>query len=77
MAAVRQDQLIGYLLGALDADQVAWVEQLLASDGEARRQLDILRRGLAPLEGSCTELDVPPNLAGRTCQFIWESAQPS
>lgn len=65
-----QDKLIGYLLGALEVEEASQVEQLLAADEELRRQLEVLRLGLAPLAGDREHVDAPAQLAMRTCQRV-------
>lgn len=65
--------LIGYLLGALEADEVERVEQML-QDLESRRQLEILRLSLVPLEADRFDVEVPAQLAIRTCQRIHNAA---
>ena len=64
------DKLIGYLVGALDLDEITYVEHLLAVDAEARRQLEVLRIALVPLEGDRQHVEAPAELAMRTCQRI-------
>lgn len=65
-----QDKLIGYLLGALEVDETTHIEHVLRAESEARRQLEVLRMGLAPLEGDCKHVAAPSGLAARTCQRI-------
>lgn len=67
-----QAYLLGYLLGALDVDETAIVEHLLAIDDELRRQLKVLRFAFTPLESGRQQIDVPENLAVRTCRLIRE-----
>ena len=69
-----QYDMIGYLLGALDTAEHAAVEEFLKSRGEACRQLEILRRGLRPLEPGLDVCDVPSDLAARTCARIRNEA---
>jgi anti-sigma-K factor RskA len=64
------DKLIGYLLDALEADEVQAIEQMLQTDAEARQQLEILRLGLAPLHGDSQDEAPPAGLAVRTCERI-------
>jgi hypothetical protein len=64
------DQLIGYLLGALDDADQQFVEEHLAAVADARSELNILRRGLEPLEADRGHLDPPEGLAIRTCQIV-------
>jgi anti-sigma-K factor RskA len=67
-----QDKLLGYLLGALEAEEIAVVEKTIASQRELHGQLDQLRLVLAPLEPLRQEVDAPSGLAVRTCQRIRE-----
>ncbi len=67
--SLRED-LLGYLLGVLDPQRQAEVEQYLAEDAEARRQLALLNRALAPLDATRREYAPPPDLAARTCRFV-------
>lgn len=70
-----QDDLLGYLLGALEAEEQKRIEQYLESRPHARRHLEILRRGMEPLEGDDGHFDAPDGLAWRTCRFIWLSVE--
>ena len=65
-----KDRLIGYLLDALDAEETIHVEQALEDDVEIRRQLDLLRISLEPIEGDRTSLRTPDLLAIRTCEHV-------
>ena len=67
-----QDQLIGYLIGALEVQEMTLVEQTLSADAEARRQLEILRVALSPLATADDGCQPPPGLALRTCQRLRE-----
>lgn len=69
-----REQLLGYLLGALDPAEQAAVEARLAEDPALRRELEALRANLAPLDDSVDEeeeeLDPPPDLGSRTYRFV-------
>jgi anti-sigma-K factor RskA len=65
-----QNELIGYLIGALDAAERQAVDELLASDAELRHQLELLRHCLLPLQCASQDCEIPPGLAARTCQRI-------
>jgi anti-sigma-K factor RskA len=67
-----QDKIIGYLLGALEVEETTYVEEVLKTDTEARRQLEVLRIGLVPFEGDREHVEAPARLAIRTCQRIRE-----
>ncbi len=70
-----QEDLLGYLLGALEPDEMRRVEQWLREDAEARRELAELERVLKRLE-EADDLDAdladlvaatpPPDLVSRT-----------
>lgn len=65
-----QTELVGYLLNALEEEEVRAVEEMLAVDEAARRQLDLLRFALLPL-GRDTQHEEPPSgLAVRTCKAL-------
>lgn len=68
------EQLLGYLLGALDPAEQAALEARLAEDPQLRRELEALRAKLAPLDDSDEdnqdELDPPPDLGSRTYRFV-------
>jgi hypothetical protein len=69
-----REQLLGYLLGALEPSEQAAVEASLAGDAELRRELEKLRSSLCPLDEAAAaeedELDPPPGLGARTFQFV-------
>ena len=69
-----REQLLGYLLGALDPSEQAAIEARLASDADLVRQLDELRASLGPLDESAeadeNDLEPPPGLGARTFQFV-------
>lgn len=71
----REEDLLGYLLGALDESETAEVEQYLSEDAEARRELAALREALGPLEMTRREYATPGDLAGRTCRFVFDQAR--
>jgi hypothetical protein len=65
-----RDQLLGYLLGALEEDEQLLVERQLEHDARLRRELAVLSRGLAPLDAAWRDYSPPPDLAVRTCRFV-------
>lgn len=70
MASAEQ-QLLGYLLGALDDAEQEAMEEELERDSQLREQLVRLRRRLEPLRDVRGEDDDPPaGLARRTCEFV-------
>jgi hypothetical protein len=69
-----REQLIGYMLAALEGDERAEVAGMLAGLSEARLLLEVLMRGLWPLEGDDHEdLTVPNGLAWQTCRLVREA----
>ncbi|MCG8586345.1 MAG: hypothetical protein MI757_16680, partial [Pirellulales bacterium] len=65
-----QEQLLGYLLGALEPDEQREVEQSLSDDPLLRYQLEELRAELEPLEAGLRDYDPPLALAARTCEMV-------
>ncbi len=66
---MRED-LVGYLIGALEPHESAAVEAQLTRDDGLRRNLELLRRSLSILESHRESFDPPGGLAARTCQFV-------
>ena len=66
------EELLGYLLGALEPHEMRRVDALIQSDPDLRRQLVELERALEPLERGCeTPVDpVPFDLVARTMNSI-------
>src|SRR5262249_44067208 len=62
--------LIGYLLNALDDDTRLRVERVLASDAAARERLELLRRALEPLAADAEVPEPPGDLVARTLAHI-------
>ena len=67
-----REQLIGYLLNALEPGEREAVEHALEHDTELREELSVLARGLTPLRCARDEAVPPAGLATRTCQFVAE-----
>ncbi|MCA9222085.1 MAG: hypothetical protein KDA71_17270 [Planctomycetales bacterium] len=71
---MRED-LLGFLLGALDATERQRIERKLEADPQLREQLEEIRRKLDPLESirddeDAWENEPPFGLADRTCDFV-------
>lgn len=64
------EQLLGYLLGALELGEHARVERQLQYDASLRRELESLRAALGPLAAGRRDFDPPPGLASRTCRLV-------
>ena len=65
-----RDDLLGYLLGALEPEERNSVEECLAGQPELRRELDALDRALCLLKVDKGHCDPPLGLADRTCEFV-------
>ncbi len=55
------EDLLGYLLGALEPDEMQRVSQWLREDPEAREQLAELERLFRPLEEGYVPVEPPPS----------------
>lgn len=69
-----RNQLLGYLMGALEPDEQRAVEIELDRNPELRRELAALGEGLELLEVDDEYQAPPPGLAARTCRFVQERA---
>lgn len=69
-----RDELIGYLLDAIEPDERAAIEQKLADSPELRSELALLSRALEPLEAGSEPYAPSPRLAQRTCEFVAHQA---
>jgi hypothetical protein len=65
-----RDQLIGYLLDALDPYERAALERKLAKNTTLRRELAVLQRSLVGLDADRGHYDPPEGLAERTQEFV-------
>lgn len=68
-----RNELVGYLLNALDEDETRAVEAALAAAPQSdplRRELDVLRRAIEPLGRDRLPCDPPAGLADRTLRFV-------
>jgi hypothetical protein len=74
-----REHLVGYLLDALDEGETREVEAALADQRRGdvlRRELDALKRALAPLAVDRGPLPPPASLASRTLAFVAAQATP-
>ncbi len=71
-----RDQLIGYLLDALDPQEHEQVKAQLSRDDRLKHELEVLARSLLPLGGEPVPFEPPAGLADRTCDFVAQQAQP-
>jgi hypothetical protein len=71
------EDLLGYLLGALEPHEMRRVAQWLRDDPAARAQLDQIERSLKPLEESLEPIEPPPSdLVSRTLASLPPLASP-
>ena len=62
-----REQLLGYLLDALEPDERSHVEEELCRDPQLQRELELLDEGLDPLRAIEEPIAPPAGLAERTC----------
>lgn len=65
-----RENLIGYLLDALEPSEQALVEAHLSRDPQLKQELELLSRGLKPLAADRGDFAPPIGLATRTNQFV-------
>lgn len=65
-----KEQLLGYLLDALDDDERRQIEQLLKDDPSLIAELQTLRLALEPLTENYEEIEPPAGLAQRACSRV-------
>jgi prepilin-type processing-associated H-X9-DG protein len=63
-------QLLGHLLGALDDEEQAWLDDRLQHDPEYQAELARWGRALAKLEALRPDFEPPAGLAERTCRVV-------
>ena len=65
-----QENLLGYLLGALDGEEREDIQKRLEYDPQLREQLAELETQLIPLERERWQHEPPAGLAAATCKFV-------
>jgi len=66
----KREQLLGYLIGALEHSEHRRIEAELDRDPGMREELGRLEEGLRPLAAARRTFAPPEGLAARTCQWI-------
>jgi hypothetical protein len=66
-----RDDLVGYLLDALEPDEKVAIEAQLSRDPGLRQDLEALRGKLQLFEVDQAHYIPPPGLAERTCEFVY------
>jgi prepilin-type processing-associated H-X9-DG protein len=66
-----QEDLLGYLLGALEPHEMRSVEQFIAENPDARQELDRLEKAMRPLQEADGPVYPPRDLVGRTMQSVF------
>ncbi|NUQ64717.1 MAG: hypothetical protein HUU20_19820 [Pirellulales bacterium] len=69
-----REQLLGYLLGALEEDEEAVLEEQLKRDDALRQEFEKAWHSLKPLRSHSREFVPPLGLAARTCEMISEQS---
>ena len=68
-----RDELVDYLLAALEPQEQAEIEQKVRQVAELRQSLELLRSSFVPLEGDGPDdVEIPNDLAIRCCQRLRE-----
>src|SRR5271156_3271197 len=67
-----EENLVGYLLNALDPAEQRQVEGYLRDHPEAQRHLQLLEHALEPLAADRDEIAPPPGLSVRTLALVAE-----
>ncbi len=70
MSSIEREQLLGYLLGALDDDEQRHIATRLRREPELLRSLESVQRTLRPLEALPRSYEPPAGLAARTCRTV-------
>jgi hypothetical protein len=65
-----REQLLGYLLDALDADEREAVEAEIQRNPRLGREVELLHESLDPLRADNEDFDPPEGLASQTCAFV-------
>lgn len=70
-----RDDLVGFLMGALDASEHEEIKRKLETDSSLREDLSKVERCLTPLSWDTAKYTPPSGLADRTCNMVAEFAE--
>jgi len=65
-----REQLLGYLLDALEPDECERLEDRLQRAPDLQQELELLSEALEPLRAADGPIQPPPGLAQRTCRMV-------
>jgi hypothetical protein len=65
-----REQLLGYLLGALEPEEHEALATRLKREPDLRHELDLLRKSLQPLDADDEEPEPPRDLSAKTCEYV-------
>ncbi len=65
-----QEELLGYVLGALDATEERNIRQKIESDPSLQEEVQKLQASILPLDHLGNSLESRPGLARRTCEWV-------
>ena len=72
----EREQLLGFLLGALEEPEQESVEKQLERNPKLLQDLATVRESLQPLWVAQPDFDPPAGLAARTCEFVASHPHP-
>lgn len=70
-----RDELLGYLLGSLEPDEIERLEGELRRNPQLQQELELLSEALVPLVSDEDHFDPPQGLALRTCDHVHVAAR--
>ncbi len=65
-----QEELLGYVLGALEATEERDIQQKIEQDPSLQDQVERIRESLVPLEALEPPTGMRPGMARRTCEWV-------
>lgn len=77
MGDLDREMLLGYLMNALEDDEITYVERELLRDPKFRKELAALQEELSPLTYVYESVDPPKDLAKKTCSNLWATVDQS